>query len=132
MTPPQWLAAPGELGLVRAYVSGDLDLDGDLFALIELGSTAPYARAEADRPAARGGGPKAWRSVVARCRRRPRRSACTVALHSLRRDAEAIAHHYDVSNHFYELVLGPSMTYSCAVFADPTTSLEQAQAESSS
>src|SRR5262249_45430760 len=48
--------------------------------------------------------------------------------HSHKRDAEAISHHYDVSNRFYELILGPSMTYSCAVFTHPTESLEDAQA----
>ena len=45
------------------------------------------------------------------------------------RDAAAISHHYDVSNRFYELVLGPSMTYTCAVFQTPETSLEDAQTE---
>ncbi|HET6665567.1 MAG TPA: cyclopropane-fatty-acyl-phospholipid synthase family protein, partial [Acidimicrobiales bacterium] len=47
--------------------------------------------------------------------------------HSPERDAAAIAHHYDVSNEFYELVLGPSLTYSCAVFDDPEGTLEEAQ-----
>jgi cyclopropane-fatty-acyl-phospholipid synthase len=40
-----------------------------------------------------------------------------------------IQHHYDVSNRFYSLVLGPSMAYTCAVYADPHVSLEHAQAE---
>jgi cyclopropane-fatty-acyl-phospholipid synthase len=44
------------------------------------------------------------------------------------RDAGAVSRHYDVSNRFYELVLGPSMTYTCAVYPDETTSLEEAQA----
>jgi cyclopropane-fatty-acyl-phospholipid synthase len=48
-------------------------------------------------------------------------------LHSRSRDKRAISHHYDVSNHFYEMVLGPSMTYSCAVFRSPGDSLEDAQ-----
>ena len=48
--------------------------------------------------------------------------------HSQRRDAQAVSHHYDVGNDFYRLVLGPSMTYSCARFARPEMSLEQAQA----
>jgi cyclopropane-fatty-acyl-phospholipid synthase len=48
--------------------------------------------------------------------------------HTKERDAAVIAHHYDVSNDFYRMVLGPSMTYSCAVFATPDTSLEDAQA----
>src|ERR1019366_1439427 len=47
--------------------------------------------------------------------------------HSKRRDAQAISHHYDVGNDFYRLVLGPSMTYSCARFRDPSMTLEQAQ-----
>src|SRR5262249_1962622 len=48
--------------------------------------------------------------------------------HSKARDAQAIAHHYDVSNDFYRLVLGPSMTYSCAVWASPDVGLEAARA----
>jgi cyclopropane-fatty-acyl-phospholipid synthase len=46
----------------------------------------------------------------------------------MRRDQAAIAHHYDLSNEFYELLLGPSMTYSCARFTDAGNSLEEAQA----
>ena len=49
-------------------------------------------------------------------------------LHSLLRDRAAISHHYDVSNRFYELLLGPSMVYSCAYFEDPADPLEAAQA----
>ena len=45
------------------------------------------------------------------------------------RDAEMISHHYDVSNRFYELVLGPSMTYTCAVYPNADATLEQAQFE---
>src|SRR5204863_8069528 len=47
--------------------------------------------------------------------------------HSKERDAAAISHHYDISNDFYRLVLGPAMTYSCAYFASPDSTLEQAQ-----
>ena len=49
--------------------------------------------------------------------------------HSKNRDAEAIHHHYDVSNRFYSLVLGPSMAYTCAVFPSADASLETAQEE---
>jgi cyclopropane-fatty-acyl-phospholipid synthase len=48
-------------------------------------------------------------------------------LHSKQRDAVAISHHYDVGNDFYRLVLGPSMTYSCARFDREGMSLEEAQ-----
>ncbi len=47
--------------------------------------------------------------------------------HSKTRDAGAISHHYDVSNRFYEMVLGPSMTYTCACYPDAAATLEQAQ-----
>ena len=49
-------------------------------------------------------------------------------VHSLGRDRAAIAHHYDLSNEFYELFLGRSMTYSCARFTDPERTLDEAQA----
>jgi cyclopropane-fatty-acyl-phospholipid synthase len=48
--------------------------------------------------------------------------------HSIRRDKQAVSHHYDVGNAFYEMVLGSSMSYSCARFVDASTSLEEAQA----
>jgi cyclopropane-fatty-acyl-phospholipid synthase len=47
--------------------------------------------------------------------------------HGRARDAAAIQHHYDVSNRFYEMVLGPSMAYTCAVYPDDEASLEEAQ-----
>jgi cyclopropane-fatty-acyl-phospholipid synthase len=47
--------------------------------------------------------------------------------HSRNRDAESIHHHYDVSNTFYEWVLGPSMTYTCACYPDDDATLEEAQ-----
>src|SRR5262249_602486 len=47
--------------------------------------------------------------------------------HSMGRDASAISHHYDVSNTFYEWVLGPSMAYTCACYPHQGASLEQAQ-----
>ena len=49
-------------------------------------------------------------------------------LHSKPRDSKAISHHYDVSNRFYEWVLGPSMAYTCAVYPTETATLEEAQA----
>lgn len=47
--------------------------------------------------------------------------------HSKRRDAKAISHHYDVSNAFYEMVLGPSMAYTCACYPEENSTLEEAQ-----
>jgi cyclopropane-fatty-acyl-phospholipid synthase len=59
----------------------------------------------------------------------PWRRVLEGARHTLSRDAQAIAHHYDLSNAFYELVLGPSMTYTCAVYPTQEATLEEAQAE---
>lgn len=48
---------------------------------------------------------------------------------SKRRDAQAIAHHYDVSNDFYALFLDPLMLYTCAYYRESDGKLEQAQAD---
>jgi cyclopropane-fatty-acyl-phospholipid synthase len=119
------LTRPGELGLARAYVAGDIDIDGDLDALFEL-STPPARqllnlrnlRSLAEVVGASAFKPLAPPSIEARQRG---------ALHSRSRDRDAISHHYDVSNRFYEMVLGPTMTYSCAVFQAPDDTLETAQ-----
>jgi cyclopropane-fatty-acyl-phospholipid synthase len=47
--------------------------------------------------------------------------------HSRERDRRAIAHHYDVSNEFFRLFLGESMTYSCAIFSRGAETLADAQ-----
>jgi cyclopropane-fatty-acyl-phospholipid synthase len=121
------LAAPGELGFARAYVAGDLDVRGDVYAALELHERLPNIRLA----------PRTMRLVLQelggiRELRPPPPPPEEVRLqgrrHSLSRDRAAISHHYDVSNDFYEMVLGPSLTYSCAVFHDPDDSLEQAQA----
>ncbi|MEP9361375.1 cyclopropane-fatty-acyl-phospholipid synthase family protein [Nocardioides sp. CN2-186] len=133
------MTAPGDLGLARAYVAGDLVLHGEgahpgnpyeAFALMmkhthfrrpspaelvaivrSLGLShlkTPPVPPQEHLPR--------WRRVVEGLR------------HSETRDAEAIHHHYDVSNEFYEMVLGPSMTYTCAVFPSEDATLEEAQA----
>ena len=120
------LTAPGELGFGRAYVSGDLDLEGDIFA----------ALAVRDRLPDRGLGRKTWLGLARllgvtgiKWLRPPAEEARLHGhLHSKARDAAAVSHHYDVSNAFYRMVLGPSLTYSCAVWASPDVGLEAAQA----
>ncbi len=121
--------APGELGLTRAFVAGDVDLDGDLYGLLELGFTsAPALGPAALLALVRSAGTAAWRAIIAPPPPPAEEAQLHGLLHSRHRDAAAIAHHYDVSNEFYALVLGPSMTYSCAVFEDPDDPLETAQA----
>ena len=125
------LLSPGELGIARAYVAGDLDIDrGTVFDVLELRHTRPDLRLRpADLLAAARlldlHRPAGWRRLhlpapPEEARPRGRR-------HGKRRDAAAVTHHYDVSNAFYGIVLGPSMTYSCALWERPGVTLEQAQ-----
>ena len=128
--------APGTLGMARAYVAGDLDIvgahPGDPYPLLQLVMNDLHWRTPDPRTAARIArslGPSRlvppppppqealpdWRRTLEGLR------------HSRRRDADAIHHHYDVSNTFYEYVLGPSMTYTCACYPTEQSTLEQAQ-----
>jgi cyclopropane-fatty-acyl-phospholipid synthase len=63
----------------------------------------------------------------------PRRPAAELVLkggrHTRERDAEAVRHHYDVSNEFFALFLDESLTYSCAIFSRGAKTLEEAQVE---
>jgi cyclopropane-fatty-acyl-phospholipid synthase len=121
------ITAPGELGLARAYVAGDIDLEGSIWDLLALRDRMPDVRIDPRvlvRLVKELGG---WREVR-RLEPPPEEVRLHGRRHSKARDAAAISHHYDVSNAFYRLVLGPSMTYSCAVFHDPSDTLEAAQA----
>jgi cyclopropane-fatty-acyl-phospholipid synthase len=120
------LRAPGELGLGRAYVCGEIDAD-DLDGVVallgrwEAPSMGALQRLRFARAALRAAGigrlPKPPAAEL-----RPRRRR-----HTKRRDAEAVRHHYDVSNEFFELFLDETMTYSCALFEEGTETLEDAQ-----
>jgi cyclopropane-fatty-acyl-phospholipid synthase len=119
------LQAPGELGFGRAYVAGDLDVNGDIFTALSLRDTLPDVHLN----------PQQWiqafqligREALRRIPAPPEEARLEGRLHSRDRDRAAVSFHYDVSNDFYELVLGPSMTYSCAVWTDPSITLERAQ-----
>ena len=131
------MTAPGDLGMARAYVSGDLDLSGvhpgdpyDALVLLK-----DHTRFRVPTPSeavliARSLGvshlrppPPPPQEHLPRWRR-----AVEGLRHSMTRDAEVISRHYDVSNRFYELVLGPSMAYTCALYETSDATLEQAQA----
>jgi len=120
------VTAPGELGIARAYVSGELDVRGDIFEALALRGNLPEVRLK----------PAEWLELARRLGIQslrplpppPEEARLRGRRHSKARDAEAIAHHYDVSNDFYRIVLGPSMTYSCAVWPTHDAGLETAQA----
>ena len=115
--------SPGELGLGRAFVAGELDVEGDTFEVLR----ALQSGANRD---ARLGPDAAWTTlrvagrlgVLGRPLPPPPEEARPRGFrHSRRRDAEVISHHYDVGNEFYRLLLGPSLTYSCARFTGDST-----------
>lgn len=128
--------APGDLGMARAYVSGDLETHG-----VHPGDPYPLLRTMAERlsfkrPSARmlahivrSIGVEHLRPIAPPPQEvLPRwRRIAEGFRHSKTRDAEAIHHHYDVSNTFYEWVLGPSMTYTCACYPGADATLEEAQ-----
>jgi cyclopropane-fatty-acyl-phospholipid synthase len=122
------LRAPGQLGLGRAYVSGEIEVD-DMDAVISLLDTW--------KPPALDGGERARLLLgVARAAGLtlpPRRPASELQpsgrRHSRERDERAVRHHYDVSNEFFALFLDESMTYSCAIFSRGAQTLEEAQQE---
>ncbi|MFJ4784675.1 class I SAM-dependent methyltransferase [Streptomyces sp. NPDC088794] len=131
---------PGELGLARAWVAGDLDIEGDLYAALAQIAGLVWERGEDARTltqavrdpevraAARGLVKLAGLPLPpAPPREEIRRSRSH--LHTKRSDRRAISHHYDVGNDFYEIVLGPSMVYSCAYWesSEPGATLEDAQ-----
>ena len=124
----QFLAgAPSQLGLARAYVSGDLEIIGDAYTalsrLYPLDTSHLSWRDKLDLAKAFG------TQALKRPTPPPQERRLRGRRHSKGRDAEAIHHHYDVSNRFYRWVLGPSMAYTCAVFPDADASLEAAQEE---
>ncbi|WP_166641477.1 class I SAM-dependent methyltransferase [Amycolatopsis sp. SID8362] len=125
------MSSPGDLGLARAYVAGALDVTGDLYTALHALSAQVDQLSPADRLwLLRKLGPRHLRVVKPPAEEHPSRfrRGLTALRHSKQRDSEAIASHYDVSNRFYELVLGPSMAYTCAVFPTADASLEEAQA----
>src|SRR5829696_1126333 len=120
------IGAPGELGFARAHVSGELDLIGDVYTALRLrddGCAAPRpAQFAALTRLARAAGLPARLPAPP-----PEEARLRGRRHSRTRDAAAISHHYDVSNDFYRLVLGPTMTYSCGVWARSDVGLDAAQ-----
>ena len=124
------LWSPGELGVARAFVAGDLTIEGDIYQLLRtLHDTSPRDLRQV--------GLRTLPTMIDAARRlgvlgpppTPPAEECRPAgrLHSPTRDAAVISHHYDVGNEFYRLVLGPSMTYSCGRFVEAGTTLEEAQ-----
>jgi cyclopropane-fatty-acyl-phospholipid synthase len=126
---------PDEVGLGRAWVTGEIDVEGNLEQAMTQFETIGRDLAARRRLSA-----GEWFDVLRTAVRLgavglppkppPEEIALSGQRHSRSRDRKAVTHHYDVGNDFYELVLGPSMVYSCAYWArpdDPAYLLEHAQ-----
>ncbi|MFF7748878.1 class I SAM-dependent methyltransferase [Streptomyces sp. NPDC007971] len=133
------LFKPGELGLARAWVAGDLDIEGDLYTALDAMAGLVWERGEDARGLAQAVRDPQVRAAAlellkllgppvppAPPREEVRRRR---HLHTRHSDKRAISHHYDVGNDFYEMVLGPSMVYSCAYWGavEEDATLESAQ-----
>ena len=101
------LVRPSLLTLAEAYIDGEAEIEGDVRDAIRGAEAISRA---IPKPLFQSKGP-------------------TNERHSKRDDREAIQHHYDVSNEFYQLWLDPRMVYSCAYFREESDSLEQAQVQ---
>lgn len=122
------LWAPSELGVGRAFVTGDIDVEGNIFDVITALRPAGSRLRQ---------GIKNVPTAIQAARRLqllslplpapPEEMSPRWSRHSKARDAQVIHHHYDVGNEFYELILGPAMTYSCARFERPEATLFDAQ-----
>jgi len=126
---------PGELGAAQAYVTGEIEVEGDLnAALTHVWRVSAHRGLKGIRPT------PALLATLLRTARDvgalgtpppPPDSQAVLRgrLHSRRRDRDAIHHHYDLSNEFYALILDPHMAYSCGYWrsTDPGYTVEDAQ-----
>jgi cyclopropane-fatty-acyl-phospholipid synthase len=127
---------PNELGIAQAYITGEVDVPGGARELADgLRGVWRHARSTGTGQLELSLSQKVRAAVLAArlgaIGRRPAVPASQAridgALHSRARDRAAIAHHYDLSNEFYSLILDESMAYSSGYYQDADTTLVQAQ-----
>jgi cyclopropane-fatty-acyl-phospholipid synthase len=125
------MSSPSDLGPARAYVTGELEVSGDLYTVLRDLAEHADRLSVTDRLWLLGTlGTRHLRRVPHPPEELPSPllRGLSGLRHSKARDSSAVSRHYDVSNRFYELVLGPSMAYTCAVYPTADASLEAAQA----
>ena len=128
------LWAPGELGLGRAYVAGEIDFEGSILEALSAAQDMAGDSPDVVRQRLRA---RDLPTLIQTAHKLgvlglppappPEEARVRGGVHSKDRDAAAIAHHYDVGNDFYRLFLGETMTYSCGYFDTDNTSLDEAQ-----
>ncbi len=105
---------PTQIGLGEAFLAQEIEVEGDLFSVFEIGQYIVR------------------RPVPLRQKLLRRFGILSHALthgpaHSPRRDRESIAFHYDLPPEFFRPWLGPTLAYSCAYFQNDSDSLDTAQ-----
>ncbi|MBM2616854.1 class I SAM-dependent methyltransferase [Actinoplanes sp. LDG1-06] len=122
---------PNELGLARAYVAGEIDVEGDLYEILNRLAALVWRSPDIkDVPIRAVAGDLVRLGVLGtQPKPPPEEMVVTGTRHSKRRDRQAISHHYDVGNDFYRLVLGPSMVYSCAYWTSGEPGYDLADAQ---
>ena len=118
------LMPPSDLVAGEAYVFGDVDIEGDIYAALAFGAGLDQARRH----------PVKALKLMRKLRKLPdapghedKRPSRSGRLHSKERDEGAVRHHYDAGNEFFASFLDPAMVYSCGYFLDAGESLEDAQ-----
>ena len=119
------------LRLAEAYFRGDLDIEGDFFAALELKDHLQTLQLSVGEQI--GAAATALRLRALNADRRHSQvqwtpsHGRTVKAHSKAENRDAIHFHYDVSNEFYALWLDQAMVYSCAYFENSDVGLDAAQ-----
>lgn len=115
---------PNDLSAGEAYVFDDIDIEGDMIAMLEFAAgldQSARSRLAAVKALALA------RRLPAETRRAPERTRFGGKAHSKRRDRETVRYHYDIGNEFFSTFLDARMVYSCAHYLDDAEPLEVAQ-----
>lgn len=103
----------GSLGVADSYADGDWETD-DLVSVFRL-----FLQNQDVMDGMEGG----WASLLNRI---ARWGYLIGQKNTITGSRKNIALHYDLGNDFYELMLDPTMTYSCGIFNSPESTLEEA------
>lgn len=103
----------GSLGVADSYADGDWETD-DLVGVFRL-----FLQNQDVMDGMEGG----WASLLNRI---ARWGYLIGQKNTIKGSRKNIALHYDLGNDFYELMLDPTMTYSCGIFNSPESTLEEA------
>jgi cyclopropane-fatty-acyl-phospholipid synthase len=123
------LRAPRGLGLARAWITGEITIEGDLHyiatheAWLRTPELLRVALATSIKTVAALGFRELWNAGPTAIEHRTPRPGT----HSVKRDLEAADFHYGLSTGFYQRLLGSSMVYSCGIFTADVNTLEEAQ-----